>query len=145
MFRASHPYEIARFMPFSTDDMSVQWNRFPLQFSSNQTLRQALEKIEISLGHSNTHWHAHWYSYQETSRNRYGSSRTKARHKTSEFSIEAGSKHVQSKNHLKTQNSAAPAPFIFNTAQLPCGKQLHNFGISPCYYWVNPLFLWSFS
>ena len=28
---------------------------------------------------------------------------------------------------------------------LPSGKRLHNYGKSPCYQWVNPLFLWPFS
>ena len=26
---------------------------------------------------------------------------------------------------------------------LPSGKRLHNYGKSPCYQWVNPLFLWA--
>ena len=25
---------------------------------------------------------------------------------------------------------------------IPSGKRLHNYGKSPCYSWVNPLFLW---
>ena len=29
--------------------------------------------------------------------------------------------------------------------KLPSGKRLHNYGKSPCYQWVNPLFLWPFS
>ena len=29
--------------------------------------------------------------------------------------------------------------------RLPVGKRLHNYGKSPCYQWVNPLFLSSFS
>ena len=28
---------------------------------------------------------------------------------------------------------------------LPSGKRLHNYGKSPFYSWVNPLFLWPFS
>ena len=28
---------------------------------------------------------------------------------------------------------------------LPSGKRLHDYGKSPCYQWVNPRFLWSFS
>ena len=29
--------------------------------------------------------------------------------------------------------------------KLPSDKRLHNYGKSPCYQWVNPLFLWQFS
>ena len=28
---------------------------------------------------------------------------------------------------------------------LPSGKRLHNYGKSPCYQWIIPLFLWPFS
>ena len=31
------------------------------------------------------------------------------------------------------------------TLQIPSGKRWHNYGKSPCYQWVNPLFLWQFS
>ena len=39
------------------------------------------------------------------------------------------------------RNIGHPSPI----PQIPCGKRLHNYGKSPCYSWVNPLFLWSFS
>jgi hypothetical protein len=29
--------------------------------------------------------------------------------------------------------------------KLPSGKHTNNYGKSPCYQWLNPLFLWSFS
>ena len=32
---------------------------------------------------------------------------------------------------------------IESIAMLPSGKRLHNYGKSPCYKWVNPLFLWA--
>ena len=28
---------------------------------------------------------------------------------------------------------------------IPSGKHTKNYGKSPCYLWVNPLFLWPFS
>ena len=34
-----------------------------------------------------------------------------------------------------------PQPYIW----ISSGKRLHNYGKAPCYQWVNPLFLWSFS